>query len=144
MREEDQHVSNENLEQQREDDPLAPAGRAVDATRTELSIDVRAAGDRTVLSVRGELDLYSSPSLRDRVLAAADEGDRRLVIDLSAVPFMDSSGLGVIVGCLKRVRESGGDLALVTMPGSPPSKLLSLTGLDRAIPTFATPDEAFR
>jgi anti-sigma B factor antagonist len=137
-------VSNDDLEHQQGDDPLASSGRAVDATRTELSIDVRATGDGTVLAVRGELDLYSAPSLRDRVLAAADEGDRRLVIDLSAVPFMDSSGLGVIVGCLKRVRESGGNLALVTTPGSPPSKLLSLTGLDRAIPTFATPDEAFR
>jgi anti-sigma B factor antagonist len=67
-----------------------------------------------------------------------------VIVDLSDVPFMDSSGLGVIVGCLKRLRESGGDLALVTMPGSPPSKLLSLTGLDRAIPTFESPDDAVR
>jgi anti-sigma B factor antagonist len=115
----------------------------VEPARAELSIEGHAMGDRTVLSVRGELDLYTAPTLRDRVLAAADEGQRRLVIDLSGVPFMDSSGLGVIVACVKRLRESGGDLALVTTPGSPPSKLLSLTGLDRAIPTFSTPDEAF-
>jgi anti-sigma B factor antagonist len=125
--EEEENVSNEDVE---------PA-------RAELSIEGHAMGDRTVLSVRGELDLYTAPALRDRVLAAADEGQRRLVIDLSGVPFMDSSGLGVIVACLKRLRETGGDLALVTAPGSPPSKLLSLTGLDRAIPTFSTPDEAF-
>jgi anti-sigma B factor antagonist len=116
----------------------------VEPARAELSIEARAMGDRTVLTVRGELDLYTAPALRDRVLAAAAEGQRRLVIDLSGVPFMDSSGLGVIVACLKRLRESGGDLALVTAPGSPPSKLLSLTGLDRAIPTSSTPDEALR
>jgi anti-sigma B factor antagonist len=116
----------------------------VERSRADLSIEDRAIGEGTVLSVRGELDLYTAPALRDRVLAASDEGQRRIVIDLSGVPFMDSSGLGVIVACLKRLRESGGDLALVTAPGSPPSKLLSLTGLDRAIPTFSTPDEAFR
>jgi anti-sigma B factor antagonist len=116
----------------------------VEPARAELSIEARAMGDRTVLTVRGELDLYTAPALRDRVLAAAAEGQHRLVIDLSGVPFMDSSGLGVIVACLKRLRESGGDLALVTAPGSPPSKLLSLTGLDRAIPTSSTPDEALR
>ena len=116
----------------------------VEPARAELTIEARTMGDRTVLSVRGELDLYTAPALRDRVLVAADEGQRRLVIDLSGVPFMDSSGLGVIVACLKRLRESGGDLALVTAPGSPPSKLLSLTGLDRAIPTSSTPDDALR
>ena len=74
--------------------------------------------------------------------ATVDGGRSRLIIDLDAVPFMDSSGLGAIVACLKRVRESGGDLALVTRGGSPPDKLLSLTGLDRAIPTFSSVDEA--
>ena len=128
MSEEEDDVTNEDVE---------PA-------RAELSIEARAMDDRTVLTVRGELDLYTAPALRDRVLAAAAEGQHRLVIDLSGVPFMDSSGLGVIVACLKRLRESGGDLALVTAPGSPPSKLLSLTGLDRAIPTSSTPDEALR
>jgi anti-anti-sigma regulatory factor len=48
----------------------------------------------------------------------------------------------VIVACLKRLRELGGDLALVSPPNSPPTKLLSLTGLDHAIPTHATVDEA--
>jgi len=136
-------VSTDHVEQHQEGEPSAPDAGA-EAARTDLSIDGRATGDRAVLSVRGELDLYTAPALRDRVAAAAGEGVRRLVIDLSDVPFMDSSGLGVIVGCLKRIRESGGDLALVTTPGSPPSKLLSLTGLDRAIPTFSTPGEAFR
>jgi anti-sigma B factor antagonist len=108
----------------------------------ELAIASRDVGDRTIITVEGELDLYTAPSLRDTVLASAGDGRARLIIDLTAVPFMDSSGLGVIVACLKRLREAGGDLSLVSSPGSPPTKLLSLTGLDRAIPTFATADEA--
>jgi anti-sigma B factor antagonist len=107
-----------------------------------LTIGSRIEGGRAVVSVEGELDLYTATELRDAVLALGDDGHTRLIIDLSGVPFMDSSGLGAIVGCLKRLREAGGDLALVTLPGSPPSKLLSLTGLDRAIPTYASADEA--
>ena len=108
----------------------------------EVAIGSREEAGRAILIVDGELDLYTAPTLRDRVLATVDGGRSRLIIDLDAVPFMDSSGLGAIVACLKRVRESGGDLALVTRGGSPPDKLLSLTGLDRAIPTFSSVDEA--
>jgi len=115
-------------------------------TRTErgqdLSIDRREEAGRSIVTVLGELDLYTAPNLRESVLEVADDGQRQLIIDLSGVPFMDSSGLGVIVACLKRLREAGGDLALVTRPDSPPTKLLSLTGLDRAIPTFTSLDEA--
>jgi anti-sigma B factor antagonist len=108
--------------------------------RDMLTIGSRVAGDRTILTVEGELDLYTAPVLRERVLTTSDEGGSRLIVDLTGVPFMDSSGLGVIVSCLKRLRESGGDLAIVT--ASAPTKLLGLTGLDRAIPTFATVEEA--
>jgi anti-sigma B factor antagonist len=96
----------------------------------------------TVLSIEGEVDLYSAPAVRDAALAAMDSGADHLVLDLTAVPFMDSSGLGVIVACLKRLREMGGDLAVVSPPSSPSTKLLSLTGLDHAIATHATLDQA--
>jgi anti-sigma B factor antagonist len=112
------------------------------ATPVDLSIASRVVRDRTVVAVQGEIDLYTASALKDATLGAVDDGPKRLILDLTGVPFMDSSGLGVVVACLKRLREMGGDLSLVTMPGSPPSKLLSLTGLDRAIPTYATTDEA--
>jgi anti-sigma B factor antagonist len=107
----------------------------------DLSMELRRMGEWTVVSVEGELDLYTAPQLRDAVMDAVEDGSERVVLDLTKVPFMDSSGLGVVVACLKRLRESGGDLALVTPPESPPTKLLSLTGLDRAIRTRATLDE---
>lgn len=110
--------------------------------RADLAIRSGTAADRTILTVEGELDLYTAPMLRDRVLATFGEHPGRVIVDLTGVPFMDSSGLGVIVSCLKHVRESGGDLALITPPASAPTKLLALTGMDRAIPTFATVDEA--
>ena len=95
-----------------------------------------------VLSIDGELDLYTAPALREAAQSAMEGGASHLILDLSAVQFMDSSGLGVIVACQKRLRETGGQLALVTPPTSPPTKLLSLTGLDRAIATHATLDDA--
>jgi len=131
MSEEDGHVSN--------DDAGTAAGSGAD-----LSIRVQTSGDRTIFAVDGEIDLYTAPVLRERVVAAVGDAPGTLVIDLSDVPFMDSSGLGVIVGCLKRAREAGGDLTLVTRPRSAPTKLLSLTGLDRAITTYPTTAEALR
>jgi anti-sigma B factor antagonist len=112
------------------------------ATTGGIAITTRTVAGRTIVTVSGELDLYTAPELRDAVLAAAEDRTGTVIIDLEAVPFMDSSGLGVIVGCLKHLREAGGDLALVSPPGSPPTKLLSLTGLDRAIPTYPSLDAA--
>jgi anti-sigma B factor antagonist len=110
----------------------------------ELTIASQVIADRTVVNVVGELDLYTAPSLKEAALEAAGQGRSRLILDLTQVPFMDSSGLGVIVACLKHLREIGGDLVLVTAPTSPPSKLLSLTGLDKAIPLFPSLEDALR
>lgn len=109
---------------------------------TELTVASQVMADRTVVTVVGELDLYTAPSLREAALEAAGRGPSRLILDLTEVPFLDSSGLGVIVACLKHLREIGGDLVLVTAPTSPPAKLLSLTGLDKAIPIFPSVDDA--
>jgi anti-sigma B factor antagonist len=108
----------------------------------DLTVRSSVVGGWTVLSVEGEVDLYTAPAVREAAIEAMEAGADHLLLDLTEVPFMDSSGLGVIVACLKRLRESGGDLAVVSPPSSPPTKLLSLTGLDHAIPTHATVDEA--
>src|SRR6202035_5970196 len=78
-------------------------GLAVDDTRTPF----------TVLAVNGEVDVYSAPRLRERLVDLVSQGHRQIVVDLEGVDFLDSTGLGVLVGGLKRLRSHEGDLTLV-------------------------------
>jgi anti-sigma B factor antagonist len=78
----------------------------------QLALEVGELGGTTVVTVRGEVDLGSSPRLRDLLLPHLAPG-RVTVLDLSEVEFLDSIGLGTIVAVLKRARTLGGDLALV-------------------------------
>jgi anti-sigma B factor antagonist len=100
----------------------------------------RSQGRWTVVEVAGELDLHTSPSLRDRVLTLIEDGTGFLALDLTNVDFMDSSSLGSLVACLKRVRERDGRLVLVGVNGSP-RKVLGLTGLDRVFEQVERSDE---
>lgn len=83
-----------------------------------------------MLEVAGEVDLYTAPSLREKVISLVEQGARNLLVNLEQVGFMDSSGLGVLVAGLKRLKEAGGDMALVCRNG-PALKVLAITGLDR-------------
>lgn len=83
----------------------------------------------TILSVAGELDLHTSPQLERAFSDIIDQGSTFVALDLSEVPFMDSSCLGVIVGGMKRLRERGGEVALISLQPSP-AKVIALTGLD--------------
>jgi anti-sigma B factor antagonist len=81
------------------------------------SVDVSVAsndiGDRTVVEVTGEIDVYTASVLRERLASLVEAGRVDLVIDLTPVTFMDSTGLGVLVGVLKKVRGHDGRLQLV-------------------------------
>ena len=79
----------------------------------EVSVTSRRSGDRTVVRVVGEIDVYTAPALREELAAQQEDGPVHLVVDLTEVPFMDSTGLGVLVGSLKKVRLLGGRLQLV-------------------------------
>ncbi len=70
-------------------------------------------GRWTLVKVAGELDLATAPELRDAILGQIDDGARILALELTAVGFMDSSGLGAIMACAKQVRGLGGDLVVV-------------------------------
>ena len=94
-----------------------------------------------VARASGDLDLTTAPRLRERVVQVITGGQPQVVLDLQAVDFVDSTGLGVLVGLLKRTRSQGGDLRLVsTRTGL--RKILELTALERALPLAATVDEA--
>jgi len=96
----------------------------------DVILQTRTQGAWSVIEVAGELDLHTSPALRDHVLGLIEQGSHRLAIDMSKVDFMDSSSLGALITCLKRLRESDGRLVLVGLQGSP-MKVMTLTGLDR-------------
>jgi anti-sigma B factor antagonist len=91
----------------------------------------RGEGSWTVVEATGELDISNSSELSRLILEAIEEGATRLAVDLSRVTFMDSSTLGVLVGCLKRARERDGEVVLLGVNGSP-RRVMEITGLDQA------------
>lgn len=86
-----------------------------------------------MLEVAGEVDIYTAPKLREKLVELIDAGNDRIVVDLEGVGFMDSTGLGSLVAGLKRIRERDGELAIVCTR-EPVLKVLSITGLDRVFP----------
>ena len=90
-------------------------------------------GDCAVLRIAGELDAYTAPFLRDRMRDLTAVGVRHVIADLRQVDFLDSTGLGVLVGGLKRFREHGGSLAPVLTKSSI-LKIFQITGLTGVLP----------
>jgi anti-sigma B factor antagonist len=89
------------------------------------------AGDCAVVRVTGELEVYTAPALRERIRELAASGAVHLIADLGQVDFLDSTGLGALVGGLKRLHEEGGSLALViTTPRI--LSIFQITGLTKA------------
>jgi anti-sigma B factor antagonist len=94
--------------------PDGPApDRELRSAQVDLTITTREAEGRTVVSVAGEIDVYTAPRLREEITELVAAGSYDLVIDMSAVEFLDSTGLGVLVGGLKKVRAHEGSLQLV-------------------------------
>jgi anti-sigma B factor antagonist len=88
------------------------------------------AGNCAVLRVAGDIDGHTAPELRQRVIHLADNGTLHIIADLRSVDFLDSTGLGVLVGGLKRLRMREGSLAMVTSGGRI-LQLFEITGLSR-------------
>ncbi len=85
-----------------------------------------------VVAVKGELDFDSAPRFREQILQLINQGIVNIVVDLSEMDFVDSSGLGVLVGTLKRMRERGGTLILRS-PSANASRVLEVCGLDKLL-----------
>ncbi len=104
---------------------------------TEEPIDA----ERHVVAVRGEIDLFTAPELK-QVLAESIEGGRtRIVVDLSETTFLDSTALGVLIGAVKRLRSREGALAIVNTDDNI-AKTFEITGLDQIFTILATREEA--
>src|SRR5918992_2709351 len=79
----------------------------------DLSLDTRHEDGYTIIEVGGEIDVYTAPRLRDKITELVGEGHYHLVIDMESVDFLDSTGLGVLVGGLKKVRAHDGSMRLI-------------------------------
>ena len=100
------------------------------------------AAEPTVIAPEGELDIASVGDLRAARTDAAREGPGAVVVDLSQVTFIDSSGLGALVELHSRLRRSGRRLAVVAPGGSAPAVLLDLAGLRGGLPSSETRRDA--
>ena len=107
----------------------------------DLELESSKRDGQTVLTVRGEIDVYPAPRLRQAIVDLVDAGSVNLVIDMEKVDFLDSTGLGVLVEGLKRVRTRGGDLSIVVTQDKI-VKIFEITGLNKVFPIHGTRDEA--
>ncbi|PID54123.1 MAG: anti-sigma B factor antagonist [Micrococcales bacterium] len=107
----------------------------------DLTVTNREQGDRSVVAVQGEIDVYTAPVLREHLNELVADGRHHLVIDMTEVEFLDSTGLGVLVGCLKRIRAQDGTLALVCHEEKI-LKVFRITGLTKVFPIHDTVESA--
>jgi anti-sigma B factor antagonist len=94
-----------------------------------------------VISLGGEVDLYTAPEFKQQLLEVIGEGATYVVVDLTKTTFIDSTTLGVLVGGVKRLRPAGGQLSLVCSDRNI-TKIFEITGLDKVFPIHETRSEA--
>ena len=96
---------------------------------------------RYVISLAGEVDLYTAPEFKQQLLEVIAQGAREVIVDLTNTTSIDSTTLGVLVGGVKRLRPNDGQLSLVCSDRNI-TKIFEITGLDRVFTIHATRDEA--
>jgi anti-sigma B factor antagonist len=97
--------------------------------------------DAYVISLAGEVDLYTAPEFKQQLLEVIGQGGKQVIVDFSDTTFIDSTTLGVLVGGVKRLRTNEGQLALVCSDRNI-TKIFEITGLDRVFTIYPTRSEA--
>jgi anti-anti-sigma factor len=107
-----------------------------------LKVSSRAVDDGTrILDLEGEVDVYTAPLLRQEIMDQVDAGVKRLLVNLAKVEYLDSTGLGILIGGVKRMREQEGTLRLVAPPPRI-TRIFEITGLNRIFDVYASEEEA--
>jgi anti-sigma B factor antagonist len=110
--------------------------------RVNFDVQTDKVGDGTyVISLSGEVDLYTAPEFKQQLLDVIAEGAKEVVVDFTSTTFIDSTTLGVLVGGIKRLRSQDGQLSLVSSDRNI-TKIFEITGLDRVFTIYPTRDEA--
>jgi anti-sigma B factor antagonist len=97
--------------------------------------------EQYVISLAGEVDLYTAPEFKQQLLDVIDQGAKEVIVDLTSTTFIDSTTLGVLVGGVKRLRTNEGQLVLVCSDRNI-TKIFEITGLDRVFTIHETRDAA--
>ena len=107
----------------------------------DLDLESTQRGATSILTLRGEVDVYTAPRLRQAIVDLVDAGSPRVVVDMENVDFLDSTGLGVLVEGWKRARARESDLAVVATQDKI-LKIFDITGLNKWLAIHRTVDEA--
>lgn len=106
----------------------------------KLSVDHGTPG-ATVIAIGGEIDVYTAPDLREKLSTLIERGTYRLILDMEGVEFLDSTGLGVLIGGLKRVRAHDGSMDIVCTQ-SRILRIFNITRLDKVFDIYETAEDA--
>jgi anti-sigma B factor antagonist len=109
----------------------------------DLEVTSRRESGATIVSAVGEVDVWTAERLRTVLHEVEEQTPQNLVVDLTDVGFLDSTGIGVLVGALRRQREAGRELQLV-VSNSHVLKVLTITSLDKVFPITSTLTEALQ
>ncbi|MGC1381988.1 MAG: STAS domain-containing protein [Candidatus Baltobacteraceae bacterium] len=112
-------------------------------THEELSIDLRTEDETLIFKLRGSLDLATAPTVRAALSEPAEQGTHDLIVDLTQLEFLDSTGLGVLIGAHRRTVERGGSFRLIVGDGSI-ARLLNITGLIGVFAVYPSLEDARR
>ncbi|MDH7602724.1 MAG: STAS domain-containing protein [Armatimonadota bacterium] len=108
-----------------------------------LETNLRNVDGRQVLDVKGEVDVYTAPQFKEAVNKMVDSGEKHILIDMSGVRYMDSSGFGTLLSVMKRLKPNGGSINLINV-SSPIDRILKITRLNQVFATYPSVDEAIR
>jgi len=106
-----------------------------------LKVSSKSINGASVIDLEGEVDVYTAPQLKQQIIDLLDGGVRHVIVNLTAVDYLDSTALGVLIGGLKRLRERNGALDLIC-PNPRIRRIFEITGLDKIFDIYATEDEA--
>jgi anti-sigma B factor antagonist len=109
----------------------------------DLELETSQRDGVAVLALRGEIDVYTAPRMRQAIVDLVDAGSLNIVVDMDKVDFLDSTGLGVLVEGLKRVKTRNGTLSLVVTQDKI-LKIFDITGLNKAFPIHGSLEDALK
>ena len=117
------------------------AGQSRPDESTRMEFEVKEAGNVTVVAPRGDVDMAVAEQVRQRLTGLVDVGHPRIVLDLGAVAYIDSSGLGALVAAMKHARAAGGDLKVCRIDQDLRT-IFEMTRLNKVMAIHGTREEA--